>query len=137
MAIDILMPQLGETVAEGKVTVWHKLVGDRVMHGDALFEIESDKSSMEVPAIVSGILTRINVNAGESAAVGAVVAVIDGEAQSALEFAEFPERSRSSARFVSRGAYTRAQLRARDVLPSGVRTSTTRAPPCRSGAVSI
>src|SRR5580700_4020618 len=81
MATDILMPQLGETVAEGKITVWHKLVGDPVAHGDALFEIESDKSSMEVPAIASGILTRINVNAGDSAAVGAVVAELDGEAQ--------------------------------------------------------
>ena len=48
--MDILMPQLGETVAEGKITVWFKSVGDAVKPGDNLFEIETDKTSMEVPA---------------------------------------------------------------------------------------
>ena len=46
------MPQLGETVAEGKITKWFKSAGDAVKPGDNLFEIETDKTSMEVPAIV-------------------------------------------------------------------------------------
>jgi pyruvate dehydrogenase E2 component (dihydrolipoamide acetyltransferase) len=48
--MNILMPQLGETVAEGKITKWFKSAGDAVKPGDNLFEIETDKVSMEVPA---------------------------------------------------------------------------------------
>ena len=73
------MPQLGETVAEGKITKWFKSAGDAVKPGDNLFEIETDKVSMEVPSITTGTLTEIKVQAGETALVGAVVAVIAGE----------------------------------------------------------
>src|SRR5262245_43982967 len=74
--MDVLMPQLGETVAEGKVTKWYKSVGDAVQPGDNLFEIEPDKASMEVPATAVGVLAEIRVNTGEVVPVGAVVAVI-------------------------------------------------------------
>ena len=70
------MPQLGETVAEGKITKWFKSAGDAVKPGDNLFEIETDKTSMEVPSTTSGTLTEIRFNIGEVAKVGAVVAVI-------------------------------------------------------------
>ena len=73
------MPQLGETVAEGKITKWFKSAGDAVKPGDNLFEIETDKVSMEVPSITTGTLAEIKVLAGETALVGAVVAVIAGE----------------------------------------------------------
>jgi pyruvate dehydrogenase E2 component (dihydrolipoamide acetyltransferase) len=76
--MEILMPQLGETVAEGKITTWFKSVGDIVKPGDNLFEIETDKVSMEVPATVPGVLEQIRVAAGEVAPVGAVVAVVGG-----------------------------------------------------------
>jgi pyruvate dehydrogenase E2 component (dihydrolipoyllysine-residue acetyltransferase) len=76
--MDILMPQLGETVAEGKITAWFKSVGDAVKPGDNLFEIETDKVSMEVPATTAGVLEQIRVAAGEVAPVGAVVAVLGG-----------------------------------------------------------
>ena len=74
--MDVLMPQLGETVAEGKITKWFKAAGDKVAPGDNLFEIETDKVSMEVPATEVGVLTEVRVVAGEIAPVGAVVAVI-------------------------------------------------------------
>ena len=77
------MPQLGETVAEGKITKWFKSAGDAVKPGDNLFEIETDKVSMEVPAIAAGVLAEIRVQAGEVAPVGAVVAVIAGEGEAA------------------------------------------------------
>ena len=77
--MDVLMPQLGETVAEGKITKWFKSAGDAVKPGDNLFEIETDKVSMEVPSIAAGVLAEIKVQAGETALVGAVVAVIAGE----------------------------------------------------------
>ena len=74
--MDVLMPQLGETVAEGKISTWFKQVGDPVKPGENLFEIETDKVSMEVPAISAGVLQEIRVPAGEVAPVGAIVAVI-------------------------------------------------------------
>jgi pyruvate dehydrogenase E2 component (dihydrolipoamide acetyltransferase) len=72
------MPQLGETVAEGKITKWFKQAGDAVKPGDNLFEIETDKTSMEVPAIEAGTLSEIRYQVGETAKVGEVVAVIAG-----------------------------------------------------------
>jgi pyruvate dehydrogenase E2 component (dihydrolipoamide acetyltransferase) len=77
--MDVLMPQLGETVAEGKITKWFKQAGDEVKPGENLFEIETDKTSMEVPSTVAGKLTAINVRVGDVARVGAVVAVIGGQ----------------------------------------------------------
>jgi pyruvate dehydrogenase E2 component (dihydrolipoamide acetyltransferase) len=72
------MPQLGETVAEGKITKWFKSAGDVVKPGDNLFEIETDKTSMEVPSTTAGTLAEIRFQVGEVAKVGAVVAVISG-----------------------------------------------------------
>ncbi|MGE5771780.1 MAG: biotin/lipoyl-containing protein, partial [Hyphomicrobiales bacterium] len=79
--MDVLMPQLGETVAEGKITKWFKAAGDAVKPGDNLFEIETDKTSMEVPSTTSGTLAEIRFQVGEVAKVGAVVAVISGSGQ--------------------------------------------------------
>jgi pyruvate dehydrogenase E2 component (dihydrolipoamide acetyltransferase) len=81
--MNILMPQLGETVAEGKITKWFKSAGDAVKPGDNLFEIETDKVSMEVPATEAGILSEIRVAEGEIVPVGAVVAVIGGSGAAA------------------------------------------------------
>jgi pyruvate dehydrogenase E2 component (dihydrolipoamide acetyltransferase) len=78
------MPQLGETVAEGKITKWFKAAGDAVKPGDNLFEIETDKTSMEVPSTTSGTLTEIRFNVGDVAKVGAVVAVIAGAGAAAV-----------------------------------------------------
>ncbi len=77
--MEILMPQLGETVAEGKITTWFKAIGDAVKPGDNLFEIETDKVSMEVPATTAGVLKEIRIGTGEVAPVGAIVAVLSGE----------------------------------------------------------
>ena len=81
--MDVLMPQLGETVAEGKISRWFVAAGDAVKPGDNLFEIETDKVSMEVPAIAAGTLAEIRVGAGEVAPVGAVVAIIAGAGEKA------------------------------------------------------
>ena len=82
--MDVLMPQLGETVAEGKITKWFKSAGEPVKPGDNLFEIETDKVSMEVPSTTTGVLAEIRVAAGEVAPVGAVVGVIaDGSGAAA------------------------------------------------------
>jgi len=74
--MNVIMPQLGETVAEGKVASWFKKVGDKVAAGDNLFLIETDKVSMEIQATEAGTLTEIRVPAGEIVPVGTVVAVL-------------------------------------------------------------
>jgi pyruvate dehydrogenase E2 component (dihydrolipoamide acetyltransferase) len=81
--VDVLMPQLGETVTEGKITKWFKSAGDAVTPGENLFEIETDKTSMEVPATSAGTLSEIRFGIGEVAKVGAVVAVIAGAGEAA------------------------------------------------------
>jgi len=104
------MPQLGETVAEGKITKWFKSAGDAVKPGDNLFEIETDKVSMEVPSITAGTLTEIKVQTGETALVGAVVAVIAGEGGAAASVpaaAKTPAQSTTSPPFVPVEAGTR------------------------------
>ena len=92
--MDVLMPQLGETVAEGKITQWFKSAGDAIAPGDNLFEIETDKVSMEVPSTSAGVLTEIRVAAGEVALVGAVVAVIADKAGAA---ASLPQDAAAAA----------------------------------------
>ncbi len=82
--MNVLMPQLGETVAEGKISKWFKSAGDAVKPGDNLFEIETDKVSMEVPSTTAGVLSEIRIPAGEVAPVGAVVAVIADGAGAAV-----------------------------------------------------
>ena len=75
--MDVLMPQMGETVAEGTLTIWHKKVGETVKSSDILFEIGTDKVEMEVPALANGVLREILVQAGETVAVGAKLGVIE------------------------------------------------------------
>jgi pyruvate dehydrogenase E2 component (dihydrolipoyllysine-residue acetyltransferase) len=74
--MDVIMPQLGETVAEGTVTKWHKKVGDAIKADEALFDVETDKVSTEIPAPVSGVLAEIVVQEGVTAKVGTRLAVI-------------------------------------------------------------
>lgn len=82
--MDVLMPQIGETVTEGTISTWFKSVGDQVAPGDNLFEIETDKVAMEVQATEGGVLLAIHVGDGETAPVGAVLGVI-GEAGTKVE----------------------------------------------------
>ena len=107
--MDVLMPQLGETVAEGKIVKWFKSAGDPVKPGDNLFEIETDKTSMEVPATFGGTLTGINFKVGEVAKVGAVVAVIAGAGEAAKPAAKTPGASTQATVAPLAAAQARAQ----------------------------
>ena len=73
----VLMPQLGETVAEGTVAVWRKRVGDSVVVDEILADVETDKAAVEIPAGASGVLADILVLDGETVDVGTVLAIID------------------------------------------------------------
>jgi 2-oxoglutarate dehydrogenase E2 component (dihydrolipoamide succinyltransferase) len=79
MPTNVIMPQMGESIAEGTVTKWMKKVGERVERDEPLFEISTDKVDAEIPSPAAGVLTQILVKENETVAVNAVVAVIDGE----------------------------------------------------------
>ena len=75
--MDVIMPQLGETVTEGTVANWYKKVGDTVRADEPLFEVETDKVTTEIPAIANGVLKAILVEPGTTVPVGTVLAVIE------------------------------------------------------------
>jgi pyruvate dehydrogenase E2 component (dihydrolipoamide acetyltransferase) len=77
--MDVIMPQLGETVEEGTVAVWHKKEGDKIAVDDLLVEIEPDKVATEVPSLVGGTVLKILVAAGETVKVGTLLAIIDSD----------------------------------------------------------
>jgi 2-oxoglutarate dehydrogenase E2 component (dihydrolipoamide succinyltransferase) len=83
MPTKVIMPQMGESVAEGTVTKWLKKVGTRVERDEPLFEISTDKVDAEIPAPASGVLTEIVVKENETVPVNAVVGWIDSEAAEA------------------------------------------------------
>src|SRR5712691_6083916 len=78
MATDVVMPQMGESIAEGTIVRWIKKVGDKVDRDEPLFEISTDKVDAEIPAPVAGVVTEIRVSEGETVPVNSVVAVIGG-----------------------------------------------------------
>ena len=73
---DVTMPKLSDTMEEGKILRWLKQPGDRVAIGDVLAEVETDKANMELEAFDEGVLSEVRVKEGESAPVGAVIAVL-------------------------------------------------------------
>jgi 2-oxoglutarate dehydrogenase E2 component (dihydrolipoamide succinyltransferase) len=78
--VDVIMPQMGESIAEGTVSKWLKKPGDTVKRDEALLEISTDKVDAEIPAPASGVLSEIKVAEGKTVAVQTVIAVIDTDA---------------------------------------------------------
>ncbi|HEX6749599.1 MAG TPA: dihydrolipoamide acetyltransferase family protein [Longimicrobium sp.] len=78
--VEVPMPQMGESIAEGTVSVWRKKVGDRVERDEPIMEISTDKVDAEIPSPVAGVLAEIVVNEGQTVEVGTVVAFIETEA---------------------------------------------------------
>src|SRR5579884_3194806 len=79
MPTNVVMPQMGESVAEGTITRWLKKPGDRIERDEPLFEITTDKVDAEIPSPASGILTKILARENETVPVNTVVAIIDGQ----------------------------------------------------------
>ena len=76
MQIDVVMPQMGESIAEGTITRWLKKVGDKVDRDEPIFEISTDKVDAEIPAPAAGIVEKILIHEGETVPVGTQLAVI-------------------------------------------------------------
>jgi len=77
--VDIIMPQMGESIAEGTLSKWLKKVGDEVKRDEPIFEISTDKVDAEIPAPAAGVLAEIMVKEGETVAVQTVVARLETE----------------------------------------------------------
>jgi 2-oxoglutarate dehydrogenase complex dihydrolipoamide succinyltransferase (E2) component len=77
MKVEIIMPKMGESINEGTIIKWHKVIGDTVLKDEILYDISTDKVDTEIPSPENGILAEINVLEQETVAVGTVVAVIE------------------------------------------------------------
>ena len=89
-SIDVIMPQMGESITEGTLVKWLKKVGDRVSRDEPLFEISTEKVDVEIPSPADGVLSRINVKEGETVPVNTVVALLDREGAGAGAAASAP-----------------------------------------------
>src|SRR5687767_2132288 len=88
--IDVIMPQMGESIAEGTLSRWIKKVGETIKRDEPIFEISTDKVDAEIPAPTAGVLAEILVQEGETVAVQTVVARIETDASAAAEKPEAP-----------------------------------------------
>ena len=95
--MDVLMPQLGETVLEGTVATWYKAMGDTVEKGDLLLDVETDKAATEIEAPEAGVLSSIAVPEGETVDVGTVLAVIAVEGEVIAAAADAPAEAETVA----------------------------------------
>jgi 2-oxoglutarate dehydrogenase E2 component (dihydrolipoamide succinyltransferase) len=81
MSVEVVMPQMGESITEGTVSKWLKAVGDKIDKDEPILEISTDKVDAEVPSPGAGVLLEIRHNEGETVEVGAVLAVIGAEGE--------------------------------------------------------
>jgi 2-oxoglutarate dehydrogenase E2 component (dihydrolipoamide succinyltransferase) len=91
--IDVIMPQMGESIAEGTLSTWLKAVGDEVKRDEPIFEISTDKVDAEIPSPEAGVLAEILVQEGETVEINTVVARIETDASAAAA----PEASQAPA----------------------------------------
>ena len=91
--VDIIMPQMGESIAEGTLSKWLKKVGDEVKRDEPIFEISTDKVDAEIPAPAAGVLAEIIVKEGETVAVQTIVARLETEKGAAIGKSEPPAAS--------------------------------------------
>ncbi|HET9179144.1 MAG TPA: dihydrolipoamide acetyltransferase family protein [Terriglobia bacterium] len=126
MPTNVVMPQMGESVAEGTIIKWLKKPGDHVERDEPLFEITTDKVDAEIPSPAAGILARILASENETVAVNTVVAIIDGQGaaesgKAVPEISEGPAKPSSEAR--SAPAPARVSPAAAVAQPASVRTA--------------
>jgi pyruvate dehydrogenase E2 component (dihydrolipoamide acetyltransferase) len=84
MAVDVIMPQMGESIFEGTITKWLKKPGDKIERDEPLFEISTDKVDAEIPSPAAGVLKEIKVKEGQTVPIQTVVASIDSAGAAAL-----------------------------------------------------
>jgi pyruvate dehydrogenase E2 component (dihydrolipoamide acetyltransferase) len=108
MAVDVIMPQMGESIFEGTITKWLKKPGDKIERDEPLFEISTDKVDAEIPAPAAGVLKEIKVTEGQTVPIQTVVAVIDA-AGAAASAAAPPAKTEAAKPAPSAAAPTKAE----------------------------
>ena len=93
MAVDVVMPQMGESIFEGTITKWLKKPGDKVQRDEPLFEISTDKVDAEIPAPASGVLQEIKVSEGATVQINTVVGTIAADGEGAAPAKAAPAKS--------------------------------------------
>src|SRR5213593_3169775 len=97
MAVDIVMPQMGESIFEGTITKWLKKPGDKVERDEPLFEISTDKVDAEIPSPSAGVLKEIKVGEGQTVPIQTIVGVIDAAGAAASAPAPTPAPAKVAA----------------------------------------
>ena len=97
MAVDVMMPQMGESIFEGTITKWLKKPGDKIERDEPLFEISTDKVDAEIPAPAAGVLKEIKVTEGQTVPIQTIVAVIDAAGASAAPAPAAPPPAKQEA----------------------------------------
>ena len=142
MSTPVIMPQMGESIAEGTITKWLKKVGDTVKRDEPIFEISTDKVDAEIPSPVAGTLLEIKVNEGQTVAINTVVGTIGEAGEQRPQALRRPRRKpnrphrplRAAAPRSGQGGRARAGPEARAEAGSSARTARARsgrAPPPR------
>ncbi|MFY9583176.1 MAG: biotin/lipoyl-containing protein, partial [Candidatus Acidiferrales bacterium] len=93
MPVEVMMPQMGESIFEGTITKWLKKPGEKVERDEPLFEISTDKVDAEIPAPAAGVLKEIKVGEGQTVPIQTVVAVIDADGAAAQAPAAAPAKT--------------------------------------------
>ncbi len=97
MRVDLILPQMGESIAEGTITRWIKQVGDKIARDEPIFEISTDKVDAEIPSPSAGVLVEIRHREGETVLVDSVVAVIDTDETAGAQAPPAGAQTESSA----------------------------------------
>ena len=133
MATPVVMPQMGESIAEGTIVRWIKKVGEPVDRDEPLFEISTDKVDAEIPSPAAGMLTEIKVKEGETVAVNSVVATIGARRAKRRSRQRPPSRRRRRAAPADGGRQPRRRRRSR--ATAGCRSVALRRHAARTGHV--
>src|ERR1700680_4692730 len=115
MPSDVVMPQMGESIAEGTIVRCIKRVGDQVARDEPLFEISTDKVDAEIPSPAAGVLAEIRVKEGETVPVNSVVAVIGQAGEPAAKAGEAPKDHQVDISQI-RGTGIAGRVTKRDIL---------------------
>ncbi|HEY0703038.1 MAG TPA: dihydrolipoamide acetyltransferase family protein [Candidatus Acidoferrales bacterium] len=97
MAVDVIMPQMGESIFEGTITKWLKKAGDKIERDEPLFEISTDKVDAEIPSPSAGVLKEIKVTEGQTVPIQTIVAVIDVDGAGSATSAPAPAKQAAPA----------------------------------------
>jgi len=119
MAVDVVMPQMGESIFEGTITKWLKKPGDKVERDEPLFEISTDKVDAEIPSPSAGVLKEIKIAEGQTVPIQTIVAVIDGAGAAA---ASAPAPAAPPAKAAPVPASTPAPAAAKPAAPAPAAT---------------